>query len=124
MWQDQSYWFANSASPPEMKSPAAHLLPNYDEYFIGFKDRSAIAEIAEKVGIKSDDPSLIAHIVIVDGQVVGGWRRTIKKDAIIIELKLFTKLTKAEKQAVSEAIERYGKFVSLPTKVENTVQLG
>jgi hypothetical protein len=107
-----------------MKSPTAHLLPNYDEYFIGFKDRSAIAEIAEKVRIKSDDPSLIAHIVIIDGQVVGGWRRTIKKDTIIIELKLFTKLTKAEKQAVSEAIERYGRFVSLPTKVENTAQQG
>jgi hypothetical protein len=124
VWQDQSYWFASSVSPVKMKSPSAHLLPNYDEYFIGFKDRSAIAEIAEKVGIKSNDPSLIAHIVIIDGQVVGGWRRTLKKDAILIELKLFAKLTKAENQAVSEAIEQYGEFLGLPTKVENANQLG
>jgi hypothetical protein len=120
VWQDQSYWFANSVSPVRMKSPTAHLLPNYDEYFIGFKDRSAIAEIAEKVGIKSDDPSLIAHIVILDGQIIGGWRRTIQKGAILVELQLFTQLTKAQDQAVNHAIEQYGKFLGLPIKLADT----
>lgn len=119
VWKDQSYWFANSMSPVKAKSPTAHLLPNYDEYFIGFKDRSAIAEIAEKVGIKSDDPSLIAHIVILDGQIVGGWRRTLQKDAVFIELKLFTKLTNSENQAVRKVVEQYGKFLGLPTKLAN-----
>jgi hypothetical protein len=98
------------------KSPAAHLLPNYDEYFIGFKDRSAIAKIAETTGIKSDDPSLIAHIVILDGQVVGGWRRTIKKDAVLVELSLFAKLTESENQAINQALEKYGRFLGLPTE--------
>ena len=119
VWQDQSYWFANSTLPVKMKSPTAHLLPNYDEYFIGFKDRSAIAEIAEKVGIKSNHPSLIAHIVILDGQIIGGWKRTLKKNSIFMELNLFTKLTKAEHRAVSKAIEDYGKFLGLPTRLTN-----
>jgi hypothetical protein len=119
VWNDQSYWFANTVSPVKMPSPIAHLLPNYDEYFIGFKDRSAIAGIAEKAGIKSDDPSLIAHIVILDGQVVGGWRRTIKKDAVLIELKLFAPLTKVENQAISKAIQQYGKFLGLSTEIVN-----
>lgn len=123
VWNDQSYWFADFVSPVRMKSPTAHLLPNYDEYFIGFKDRSDIAEIAEKAGIKSDDPSLIAHIVILDGQVVGGWRRTVKKNTALVELKLFAELTKTEHQAVSKEVERYGKFLGLPTKVENVNQL-
>jgi hypothetical protein len=118
--QGQSYWFANSASPVKMKSPTAHLLPNYDEYFIGFRDRSAIAELAEKVGIKSDDPSLISHIVLLDGQIIGGWRRTLKKDSVLIELNVFAKLTGAEHQAVSKAVEQYGKFLGLPTRLANT----
>jgi hypothetical protein len=116
VWEDQSYWFANSVSPVIEKSPAAHLLPNYDEYFIGFKDRSAIAKIAETAGVKSDDPSLIAHIVILDGQVVGGWRRTIKKDAVLVELNLFAKLTEFENQAINQALEKYGRFLGLPTE--------
>jgi hypothetical protein len=121
VWQDQSYWFANSASPVKMKSPTAHLLPNYDEYFIGFKNRGAIAEIAEKVGIKSEDPSLMAHIVILNGQIIGGWRRNVKKDTVSIELKLFTKLTQAENQAVSKVAEQYGKFLGLPISLTYTV---
>jgi hypothetical protein len=111
---DQSYWSANSVTPVREKSPTAHLLPNYDEYFIGFKDRSAIGEIARQAGIKGDDPSLIAHIIILDGQIVGGWRRTIKKDTVLIELNLITELTNAENQAVLAATEEYGKFLGLP----------
>jgi hypothetical protein len=47
----KTYWFDNSVSPAQEKSPAAHLLPNYDEYFIGFKDRSAIGEVAANLGL-------------------------------------------------------------------------
>ena len=53
----QTYWFADSRSPVREKSPTAHLLPNYDEYFIGFKDRSAIGKMVNRqAGIKADDP--------------------------------------------------------------------
>ena len=73
----KTYWFDSSVSPIQEKSPAAHLLPNYDEYFIGFKDRSAIGEVAKRAGIKSDEPSFLANFIILDGQLVGGWRRTL-----------------------------------------------
>ena len=50
---------------------------------------------------------------------MGGWRRTLKKDAAIIELNLITKLTKAENQAMMVAIEQYGKFLGLLVEVTN-----
>ena len=114
MLQGQMYWFDNSGSPAQKKSPTAYLLPNYDEYFIGFKDRSAIGEVAQKAGIKGDDPALIAHIIILNGQIVGGWRRTLKKDEVIVEASLITKLNKAEEQAVAATAERFGRFLELP----------
>jgi hypothetical protein len=113
----QAYWFAGAKSQAKEKSPTAHLLPNYDEYFIGFKDRSAIGEVAKKAGIAADDPSFFAHIVILDGQVIGGWKRTIKKDAVSIKLMLITKLTDAESHAVTAAANRYGKFLGLPVEI-------
>ena len=109
----QTYWFVESKSPAEKNSPTAYLLPNYDEYFIGFKDRSAIGEIARRSNIDESSPALIAHIIILDGQIVGGWKRTIKKDAVVVELNLITNLTKVEKRAIAEAAERYGKFLGL-----------
>jgi len=110
----QTYWFPEATSLKKEKSPTAYLLPNYDEYFIGFKDRSAIGEVAKKAGIKGDDPALIAHIIILNGQIIGGWRRTLKKDEVLVEISLITKLNKAEEQAVAAAAERFGRFLELP----------
>lgn len=115
-WEEidgKAYWFDTSVSHVKERSPTAHLLPNYDEYFIGFKDRSAIGQIAEQAGIKGDDPSFLAHIVILDGQVVGGWRRSIKNDTVLLEFMLITDLTKAQENAVDRAASRYGEFLSL-----------
>ncbi len=109
----QTYWFPDSSALRKTKSPTAYLLPNYDEYFIGFKDRSAIGEVARQAGIKGDDPALIAHIIILDGQIVGGWRRILEKDKVIVEASLIAKLAKPEKHAIAEAAERFGKFLGL-----------
>src|SRR5215207_5968661 len=67
MINNQTYWFRETKLPGREKSPSAYLLPNYDEYFIGFKDRSAIGEVAQRAGIKKDDPAFIAHVIILDG---------------------------------------------------------
>jgi hypothetical protein len=113
----RTYWFPESHSPAKQKMPIAHLLPNYDEYFIGFKDRSAIGEIAKRSGIESNDPRLISHIVILDGQVVGGWRRTLNKDSVTVEITPIAKLTKTEERAIYAESERFGKFLKLPIDI-------
>lgn len=117
MFDGKTYWYDPSVSPVQEKSPAAHLLPNYDEYFIGFKDRSAIGEIVRQFNLDANDPAFIAHIIIIDGQIVGGWKRTFKKDAVMIELNLIAKLTKAENLAILAAIEQYSKFLDLPVQL-------
>lgn len=116
----QRYWFAEMEPPARGKRPTAYLLPNYDEYFIGFKDRSAIGEVAKRAGIKGDDPSFLAHIIIIDGQVVGGWRRTLKKKMVLVKTNLITSLTKSERRAILEAADRYGRFLRLPVELEKT----
>jgi hypothetical protein len=113
----KTYWFDASLSPAQEKSPTAHLLPNFDEYFIGFKDRSAFGEIIRHLNLDANDPAFIANVIIMDGQIVGGWRRTLKKDTVIVELNLLTKLTKTENQAIMAAIEQYGKFLGLPVEI-------
>jgi hypothetical protein len=112
--EGQTFWFPDSNPPPRLKYPTAYLLPNYDEYFIGFKDRSAIGKVAEKEGVRKDDLAFLAHIIILDGQVVGGWRRTLKKDGMIVEASLITRLAKDEEKAVTQAAEKFGEFLGLP----------
>ena len=116
---EKLYWFDDSVPPKKQKSPTSHLLPNYDEYFIGFKDRSALGEIIRQSNIDENNPAFIANIIIIDGQIGGGWKRTLKKDSVIIDLNLITKLTKAENQAMMAAIGQYGKFLDFPVELTN-----
>ena len=113
----QTYWFASSMVPAREISPTAHLLPNYDEYFIGFKNRSAIGEAVRQSNLAENTLALNAHILIMDGQIVGGWRRTIEKDGVLVELNLITNLTKTEKRAIAYAANRYGRFLDLPVEL-------
>ncbi len=81
------YWFSSSAVPINAKraTPTAYLLSVYDEYIIGYADRSLIAapEIAAKLFTMGN---ALTAVVVVDGQIVGTWRRTLGKDAVVIEI--------------------------------------
>lgn len=113
----RTYWFADSSSPVKEKSPTAHLLPNYDEYFIGFKDRSAIGKLVSPFRPEENSVALSAHIIIMNGQIVGGWRRTITKNAVILERKLLTDLTRSQERALAQEADRYSEFLQLPVEM-------
>jgi hypothetical protein len=61
----------------------------------------------------------LQYVIILDGRFVGTWKRTLKRDAVIIQLNLFTQLTKAENQAIAKAAQQYGAFLKLPVVLEN-----
>jgi hypothetical protein len=113
----EKYWFARSMKSVASTSPIAHLLPNYDEYFIGFRDRSAIAQRLQKGGVETTISGLIANTVTIDGQVVGGWKRTLTGEVVLVELTLLTSLTSAERKAINAAVQRYEAHLGLPVKL-------
>jgi hypothetical protein len=108
------YWFAASLPPAPKSSQVAFLLPNYDEYIVGYTDRSAIYDSSHSNRLDARGNPLFQHTIIVKGLVVGTWKRTLRKGALVIETNLFTRLTKAEDRSVAQAIRRYGEFLELP----------
>ena len=95
----------------------AHLLPPYDEYFISYKDRGAA------IHPNFTQKTIAARLVFdapltLDGQVVGGWKRIFGKDAITIQLKPFTKLTRADRDAVMVTARKYASFLGKDDRVE------
>ncbi len=115
---DQTYWFAPSALIAKHKKPTAFLLPNYDEYIVGYTDRDAIFDAAHTEKLDARANPLFQHTIVLDGRIVGTWKRAVKKDSVLVTQNLFHPLSKTEQRAVSAAAERYGKFVGLPTKLE------
>lgn len=56
---------------------------------------------------------MFLHAVILDGQVIGHWRRQITKTSVIVNTQLARPLSGAETTAVQEAVARHGAFVGL-----------
>ena len=100
------------------KTPIAHLLPNYDEYFIGFRDRGAFAERLRAAGIEARTDALSGHILAINGQIVGGWGRTFRGKKAVIRLKLLQGLTAVENRAVGTAAKRFADFLGMPVQIQ------
>jgi hypothetical protein len=110
----KTYWFAGATAVSEETYPIVHLLPNYDEHLIAYKDHgpSFDAEVLKTLDPQAD--VLMAHIIVMNGHVIGGWRRTLKKNEAIITTKLLVPLSRSERAALEAAAVRYGQFMGMP----------
>ncbi len=114
---DQTYWFSMSTPPAKDLSPTACLLPNFDEYIVGYTDRSAVFDASHTNKLDPRGNTLFNHTIVMDGRIVGTWKRTIKKDAVIITPSLFTPLSDAETRAFAASANHYGAFLDMPVNL-------
>jgi hypothetical protein len=115
---DVHYWIASDRRLPR-RSESAHLLPNYDEYFVGFRDRRSIAQRIGCMSSVMGASALVPHVIIVDGELVGIWKRTLGRTSVALMLQYQTRVTPAERERVVAAAQGFGKFLGLPVELEN-----
>ena len=108
------YWMPGSTPAPSRGMASAYLLPGFDEYVLGYGDRSAVLDPAYAQRICPGDNGMFIPTLVIDGEVTGVWKRTLKKRAVVIEVAPFRPLTPAENQALEAAAQRYGEFLDLP----------
>jgi hypothetical protein len=106
---DVRYWIHGET--PSRQKPSAYLLPNYDEFFIGYRDRSAIGERLRSVKAVTGGNALTAHVIALDGQLVGGWRRSPGRDHVTLKFNLLAPLTNAEHSRVKAEVRRFETFL-------------
>jgi hypothetical protein len=116
--EGQTYWLPQTTPAQQRKQPTCSLLPGFDEYLLGYTDRSAVLDPSYTQRIQPGKNGIFSPTVVIDGQVVGTWKRTVKKSAVIITPSPFTAFRDEQKAAIAEAAERYGKFLGLPAIVE------
>ena len=93
------------------------MLPGYDEYLLGYKDRSAVLEPAHAPRLAPGGNGVFAPMLVVDGAIAGTWKRTIKRDGIELSLSPFFPIGNL-RERVGEAARRYGEFVGMPLRAE------
>ena len=111
---DDIYW-SSPTLPKATRSavPPVHLMPNYDEYFIAYRDRSPTAALLA-TGAAADPMDSFAHLLCVEGRFAGFWRRTVGTRAVQVELRPYRVLSRAHLAAAREAAGRYATFLGLP----------
>lgn len=104
------YWFATDMPGPKSSGKGIYLLPNYDEYTVGYANRDALAAAA---GMNARDNILFSNVIVIDGKVKGTWKRSLRKDSIAFEYVLPKKLSKQHEQALRASAKRYARFFGL-----------
>ena len=109
----KEYWFKpTKAVGGEASSLTAHLLSIYDEYVSGYKDRSAIVTAKNAARLVAIGNALTG-IVLVNGQIVGTWKRALDVAAVRVRLELFTRLKRDANSAVDAAVAKYAQFLTM-----------
>lgn len=102
------YLHGDTAEP--MPAGGVHLLAPFDEYLVGYRDRSAAVEPAlsrQVIGING----LVNASVLVDGKVVGTWKRVLGRDGVSIDVAPFRALRRGEQAPLKRAMKRYAAFI-------------
>lgn len=101
--------------PAEYKEPKSiqkcFLMPDYDEYGMSYKDRSAIFNPANKGKIISRDNPIFNRMIIIDSRIEGTWTRTVKGNDVYVETYPFRTLNKNHNDLLNNAIKKYSAFV-------------
>ena len=102
-----------------LTAPAAHvhLLPGFDEYLLGYRDRTAALAREHRQAIVPGGNGMFRPTIVADGEVVGTWRRTIKASEIVIEPVLFDRLSGKVREGLAEAAQAFGAFMGRPARL-------
>jgi winged helix DNA-binding protein len=114
----RTYWWAPSSAAVAAVATTsrAHLLQAYDEYVIAYSESRDLLDLDGFARVARADGRTFSHVVVLDGQVVGRWRRIVERSSIAIDVRLARALRPRERRAVDDAVERYGVFVELPAR--------
>jgi hypothetical protein len=98
--------------------PTGQLLPGFDEYLLGYADRTGHLDAVHADRVVPGGNGIFLPMVVHRGQVVGTWKRTERTRDVRVTVTSFTPLTPAVRRAVETAATAYARFVGLPLTLD------
>ncbi len=116
----KTWWFAGGGVQGGLKKKTVHLLPAFDEYMVSYKDRSASLHDDHFSNAISSN-GIFRPIVVVDGKVVGVWRRSLVKGRVVVVPEYFEGVVVPLGAAVKKALGGYGRFLGMEVFWEDMI---
>ena len=93
---------------------ATLALPGFDEHLLGYQDRGAALAPEHAETIVPGKNGLFLPTIVVDGEVVGTWRRTLSAKGVSVEARPFAPLSATRARAFDAAVAHYAAFLARP----------
>ena len=113
---DRTFWLSPMQPVPRFRPPVVHLLPNYDELLIAFRDRTDAMDPALPPPARVAQV-VLAHIVVRDGLGVAGYRRRDEESTTMVSIDQLVELDSAEKAGIRAAADRFEAFLGRPVEL-------
>ncbi len=105
---------------PRSTQPGVLLLPGFDEYLLGYGDRSAVLDPGHAGRVVPGGNGVFRPTIVVDGEVVGTWRRTARAREVVVEPQLFGPPGDERLPGLVGEVEALGWFLGRPGRLAPT----
>lgn len=112
---DVDYWHAQLSTARPTSS--AFLLPGFDEFMLGYKDRSAALAFEHANKIVPGSNGVFLPTIVRNGQVIGTWKKTVRAASVNVQLIPFTTIDTDTKKQLQVAANRYAAFLQKPVTI-------
>jgi hypothetical protein len=96
---------------------AVHLLPQWDEFLLGYKARDVVLPPEHVVKVVPGRNMVFRPTVVVDGAVGGLWRRSGSGKQLRVDVHLFARPTAGLRRALEASTAAYGRFLGQPAEL-------
>lgn len=112
---EKTYWMGKETMAKH-DAATVHLLPAFDEFLVGYRDRSAVIPAAYSPKAIFTN-GIFRPVVVAGGQVAGIWSRTVIKGKVMLAVTLFSACTAETEGAIIKAAASYGIFLQKEIEV-------
>ena len=108
-WKEQTWYIHDTCRTRGKLSGHIHLLPSYDEYLLGYKDRTDVLP-KEHYPKAFTNNGLFYPVILHEGQVIGNWSKSAKKGSASIECSWFRSNDCVDETVLNQEKDKYMRF--------------
>ena len=103
------------------REPTEHLparaLPGFDELVLGYRDRTAQLDADHEKLVVPGGNGVFANTLVLDGRVVGTWKRRELARTVDIAATPFHRITAPDRRHLERSLEEFASFVGKPSRI-------
>lgn len=97
--------------PASLENDIFHLLPAYDEYIIGYKNRTNVLDL-EHYSKAFNNYGTFKPIILYNGHVVGNWKIIKKEKEVDLDVTFWDDKFKTDKKRLTQAEEKMRYYIN------------